>query len=205
MSKNKYLLQAPTSITCHHNHHIHQPQSHNADSYSLEYSIHSCPLLLRDDMSQMFEHLSPSEIKSKLLIVPIIQVSDVPLYDLNEESRAAFRSDFVSFARQVVNKIKMRQSSDDTPQQMWTDFVDPASGQPVFSKTCKVSNYDDANLFELVLKYSTETTRDSTSIVYHPAHGVNVFPGVIFTTAPVSVLQQVIDEIASIRPCNCHL
>ena len=233
---NKYLVKSPCQITCYYNHHVHPQSSQptvgvvpHRDSYSLQYSIHTCPLILRDEIAQLFPHLTPADIKARLLIIPVIQHTlSTPFDSLSEEQFGALRSDFVSFARQVVNKIKMRQqqqqhvgdqqqqddassltcggsrSGGETVARTWTDFLDPASGQPVHSKASMASNYTDANLFQVLLKYSTETTRDSSSIVVHPVHGVNVFPSVIFTTAPADVVEQVIDEIASIRPCNCH-
>ncbi|KAJ1650182.1 hypothetical protein IWQ61_008949 [Dispira simplex] len=168
---------------------------------SLEYSIHKCtPRFLRE-LAFTFPQFgrpqgSPAGKRTKLatenapevLIVPTFQKSRHSLVTIGpeiEEEKDEMLETFLVWANIVRNSL--------VKAGHWADMTDPASGYPVHSSRGP-SYFSDVAACQYLLKYPVMTT-GCCNVLVHPRWETNFYPALFFTTAPLDVLQSVLNGL----------
>jgi hypothetical protein len=177
--KTKSMLVSPTIM--------------NTKYGELEYSIHSCPLLLRDDLQKVFPTIPDAKTAH---VIPTMQRTRTSMTEFTQESendKNELLNIFTDFAKEFANRI--------TELGYWVDYTDPASGYPVLTQPGG-RLYSDVDACEILLRYRIDTVGGTCRILSHPTWGTSVYPATIFTMAPLDIITNVINEIKQVNAIN---
>ncbi|KAJ1961021.1 hypothetical protein IWQ62_004010 [Dispira parvispora] len=168
---------------------------------SLEYSIHKCSPRFLWELAFTFPQFgrlkgSPSgkptnpaaENAPKVLIVPTFQKSRHSLVAIGpeiEEEKDEMLETFLAWANNVRDAL--------VKAGHWADMTDPSSGYPVHSPRGP-SYFSDVAACQYLLKYPVMTT-GCCNVLTHPQWETNFYPALFFTTAPLDVLQSVLNGL----------
>lgn len=76
----------------------------------------------------------------------------------------------------------------------WADYIDPASGLPVLTKSNTV--YSEVDGFQL-LRHFRVMNAGSCKVLVHPEWGTQLFPASMFSSAPPAEIARVLTEAAA--------
>ncbi|KAI7822328.1 hypothetical protein BC939DRAFT_503836 [Gamsiella multidivaricata] len=75
----------------------------------------------------------------------------------------------------------------------WSDMTDPASGFPSFSERGR-DVYPDVEGCQLLLRYDFQNA-GCCKVLLHPNWGSKIYPATFFTTSPLDILLQVVEQV----------
>jgi len=78
----------------------------------------------------------------------------------------------------------------------WADLADPASGYPVLGERGGMA-YSDIDGIAVLLPYDQQQV-GGCGVVSHPVWHTAVYPATMFTTAPLEVLQDAIQQLETL-------
>lgn len=171
---NRHILIEPTRIIWH--------------GRTMEYSVHSVPMLMREELMKIFPELP--DIKSCLLIPVIQPCTRSSMTEFTQESeieKNELLNEFQSFVQALEDKIKEKGD-------FWIDFPDPVTGYPSKTQYGGMS-FSDVDAAELLLRYRMDTVGGTCRIISHPIWGTAVYPATILVCAPLDILKQALSQI----------
>lgn len=152
----------------------------------VQYSVHSPTEFIQTHSHQLLPTWS-SAIASVLVV---LQQCQVPLFDrtfVTEQQKYRLRLQFFDFGHRVATHL----------QQMGyaADLFDPKTGLPLLSPPGSLP-LNDVAVVRAALGYSTSNI-GGCLLLLHPVWDAAVYPSVLVSSAPPSVLTAVADEIAN--------
>ncbi|KAG0311431.1 hypothetical protein BGZ99_010171 [Dissophora globulifera] len=151
---------------------------------TLEYSVHTSPRRLTRDLATVF----PNQDLTNLLVVPTFQKckSEMVAWDAEiAKEKDARLEDFIRWSTALHHGLEKLG--------YWSDMTDPASGFPSFNERGR-DVYPDVEGCQLLLKYDFQNA-GCCKILLHPVWGSKIYPATFFTTAPVEVFMQVMEQV----------
>jgi Methylmalonic aciduria and homocystinuria type D protein len=120
-------------------------------------------------------------------IILVLQQSPVPLTTEDpqlESEKEQLRERFLRWAFPRVCQLRDRR--------FLTDLIDPRSGYPLFSSSGEI-RHDDVAAVAAILEWEIAAAGNCRAIV-HPQWGTAIYPGIILSTASLSVLQSFLQD-----------
>ncbi|OMH84128.1 Methylmalonic aciduria and homocystinuria type D-like protein [Zancudomyces culisetae] len=151
----------------------------------MEYSIHKCPNLLKQELLMVFPGIKNK--MEKVLIIPTFQQTRSSMMVFDRESdieKDEKLGNFYSWGKIFVESINKFG--------YWADIVCPASGIPVYNKDSTNTIYSEVNSCQRLLKYQTINI-GQCNMVSHPKWSTSVYPATAFTTAPIDIVERVLE------------
>ncbi|KAF9383455.1 hypothetical protein CPB97_006444 [Podila verticillata] len=163
---------------------VSPPKMFECSFIKLEYSIHVSPKRMTRELFTVF----PGKDLANLLVVPTFQKCghQMVAYDATIAKEKDDRlEDFVKWSTILHDRLDALG--------FWSDMTDPASGFPNYSERGR-DIYPDVEGCHMLLKYDFQTA-GRCKILLHPNWGSKVYPATFFTTAPLDVLQNIIEQV----------
>lgn len=152
----------------------------------IEYSIHTIPKSMRQDIALVFSGI-PNMIASmdEYYTLPTCQRAICDL--TNWGGLAAIEKDlllerFVAWSSCICQELEKHG--------YWGDYIDPCSGLPVRTPYCTVV-YPEVDALETLLRYKSYNA-GGCKLISHPVWKTHVYPASFFVRAPLPLLLQVI-------------
>eukprot|EP00195_Chlamydomonas_chlamydogama_P015190 CAMPEP_0202889956 /NCGR_PEP_ID=MMETSP1392-20130828/492_1 /ASSEMBLY_ACC=CAM_ASM_000868 /TAXON_ID=225041 /ORGANISM="Chlamydomonas chlamydogama, Strain SAG 11-48b" /LENGTH=136 /DNA_ID=CAMNT_0049573411 /DNA_START=46 /DNA_END=453 /DNA_ORIENTATION=+ len=123
----------------------------------MEYSIHDCPLRIKDEILTVF----PKVDVSKLLIVPTCQHAAMDLVQVGEPvdvEKDKLLEQFMDWSKAVCDIL--------AAEGHWVDYIDPCSGLPMVHKECN-SVYPEVEGLSVLKGYKTANA-GCCKVLLHP-------------------------------------
>eukprot|EP00039_Didymoeca_costata_P013840 m.216756 g.216756 ORF g.216756 m.216756 type:complete len:491 (+) comp15881_c0_seq9:1318-2790(+) len=158
-------------------------------SLKLEYSVHNVLPRMKQDLKAVFPEIDID----KLLIIPTFQSCNCDLVAIGVEAESEkdrLLKSFVEFGKKVCGLLREKQH--------WADLTDPCSGYPVIGERGS-GLYPDVNGSWMLLRYDLIET-GCCKLISHPKWGTKVYPATMFTTAPLDVVQSVMETFKDATP-----
>ena len=163
-------------------------------SNGIEYSIHSIPKSMRQDIALVFSGL-PNMIQNiqEYYTIPTCQKAICDL--ANWGNIAAIEKDlllerFTAWSQTICTYLQSHQ--------YWGDYIDPCSGLPVQTPYCTVV-YPEVDAFETLLHYKSYNA-GGCKIISHPVWKTNMYPASLFVRAPLNIIQDAIQYATEHTP-----
>lgn len=151
----------------------------------MEYSLFQCPHKMLWEIHLVFPQLRNHE--QNVIIIPTFQKTINDMVSLSnrsiDEEKDLLLENVYVFALSLAEGLKKINES------YWLDFIDPASGLPVLSAYQTV--YPEVTFISRLLKYPVLQC-DSCAVVSHPLWHTHCYISSIISTAPINVINQVI-------------
>jgi len=171
------------------------------DSCIIEYSVHTIPLLLRDDIRTIFPAIpsvQPNHHSHILFVMqPCSQSSMTEFTTESEQEKNQLLFNFESFAKALKQEIWREQETSDNKDSWWFDYADPVSGYPATTSRggrC----FSDVDACEAVLRYRVETVGGTCRVLSHPTWSTSVYPSAIVTSyIPLAVIQRALEHLSN--------
>jgi hypothetical protein len=141
------------------------------------YICANCERILPDWKQQQF-----------LWVVVVLQQSRYPLEEITAETeieKERLREKFMRFGCDVAFNLRDRG--------YLTDLIDPRTGYPLLSHPGPVP-HDDAAVVQALLHYPV--IKNQCSVLVHPEWGTAVYPSILISEAPPSIIESVTKAIA---------
>ncbi len=181
----------------------------------MEYSVHSIPLILRDDIRTIFPcmpSVRPLDHAHVILVMqPCVHSSMTEFTPESEREKGDLLVNFERFARELRREIWSQQQEQQEQQQehagsavgdlnsWWFDYSDPISGYPAHSQhggRC----FSDVDVCEMLLHYRVDTVGGTCRLLSHPTWSTAVYPTAILTChIPLPVIEGAIRRIAQVQ------
>ncbi len=181
---------------------------------TMEYSVHSIPLILRDDIRTIFPcmpSVRPLDHAHVILVMqPCVHSSMTEFTPESEREKGDLLVNFERFARELRREIWSQQEQQQQQRQVhagsavgdanswWFDYSDPISGYPAHSQhggRC----FSDVDVCEMLLHYRVDTVGGTCRLLSHPTWGTAVYPTAILTChIPLPVIEGAIRRIAQV-------
>lgn len=177
----------------------------------MEYSVHSIPLILRDDIRTIFPcmpSVRPLDHAHVILVMqPCVHSSMTEFTPESEREKGDLLVNFERFARELRREIWSQQEQQQQEHaggavgdlnSWWFDYSDPISGYPAYSQhggRC----FSDVDVCEMLLHYRVDTVGGTCRLLSHPTWGTAVYPTAILTChIPLPVIEGAIRRIAQV-------
>ncbi|RKP14106.1 hypothetical protein BJ684DRAFT_15550 [Piptocephalis cylindrospora] len=154
----------------------------------LQYSIHACPRSFRRTLQLIFPSLPSGPDAPTLHILPTFQPTSCPILSWTPEAAAEKDHLLLTFTT-WANRLTLALHAEGH----WADLTDPASGLPVHTQQGP-SFYPDVEGAERLLRYATVDI-GGCRLLEHPKWGSRVYPGTLFTTAPIRAVLSCMTEL----------
>jgi hypothetical protein len=130
--------------------------------------------------------LLPGWDNSLSFLILVLQQSSISLKDLNREvtgEKEGLRAEFIRFGCNLIFALQDEGYS--------SDLFDPRTGFPLLAP--QNMTWDDNAAVKALLKYPL-VSYQQCSLITHPIWGHHVYPATIATTAPLSSLEQSLEQ-----------
>ncbi|KAG0083107.1 hypothetical protein BGZ92_011080 [Podila epicladia] len=180
IEKNSIIAETTTTTTTTPTHEtkskranttcVSQPKMFESSFIELEYSIHVSPKRMTRELLTVF----PGKDLTNLLVVPTFQKCGNQMVAWD-----------AAIAKEKDDRLE--------DARFWSDMTDPASGFPNYSERGR-DIYPDVEGCNMLLKYDFQAA-GCCKILLHPNWGSKVYPATFFTTAPLDVLQNILEQV----------
>ncbi|KAF9317347.1 hypothetical protein BG003_000868 [Podila horticola] len=163
---------------------VSPPKMFESSFIKLEYSIHVSPKRMTRELITVF----PGRDLANLLVVPTFQRcgNQMVAWDAAIAKEKDDRlEDFVKWSTILHDRLEALG--------FWSDMTDPASGYPNYNERGR-DMYPDVEGCHMLLKYDFQAA-GCCKILLHPNWGSKIYPATFFTTAPLDVLQNIIEQV----------
>ncbi len=156
-------------------------------SRSMEVSVHACgKAFLRE-----LEPLLPGIDLTNMLVIPTMQHSSLDLVKIGDpvEAEKDFCLEvFMDFASTFCKRM--------IECNHFADYVDPCSGLVMLTKDAN-KVFSEVDSAQQLLGYAVQNC-GCCKVLLHPKWGSAVYPASIFTTAPMELVNQILDNLFQI-------
>jgi hypothetical protein len=145
-----------------------------------QYICANCQRILPDWQQQDF-----------LWVVVVLQQSRYPLIEItavSEKEKERLREKFIRFGCDITFNLRDRG--------YLTDLIDPRTGYPLLSHPGPVP-HDDTAVAKALLNYPV--VKNQCCVLVHPLWGTAVYPSILISAAPPSVIESVTKNIAPLH------
>eukprot|EP00468_Gymnochlora_sp_CCMP2014_P008144 CAMPEP_0167759528 /NCGR_PEP_ID=MMETSP0110_2-20121227/11076_1 /TAXON_ID=629695 /ORGANISM="Gymnochlora sp., Strain CCMP2014" /LENGTH=209 /DNA_ID=CAMNT_0007645929 /DNA_START=166 /DNA_END=795 /DNA_ORIENTATION=- len=163
----------------------------------IEYSVHKLHPIIRRHCKRIFPSLAKKVSTSKkegktslesLLCIPTFQHCKCDMLEFTEiaesEKDAKLKS-FYAWCQALCDELIKKGH--------WADYIDPCSGYPVIGDGGS-SVYNEVEGMQLLLRYRHQQV-GMCKVILHPRWGQRIYPASMFTTAPLTVVQEAVKII----------
>ncbi|KAJ3203545.1 hypothetical protein HDU67_010140 [Dinochytrium kinnereticum] len=167
----------------------------------MEVSVHRPGRHLRRELGLVFMHYGEDarrcsgvgEVRGfeEVVVLTTFQRAQTDLVAVTGDSnweRNLLLETFTAYAHKITTTLRSKG--------YWADSTDPASGYPVLCDR-GTSLYPDVDGAHRLLKYPT-LQAGCCRVLAHPRWGTRCYPGTMFTTAPVEVVEEVLRSVGDV-------
>lgn len=129
----------------------------------------------------------PNQACNAVVAVPTCQRARFDLVNIGPEIEAEkdrLLELFMEFSGSVASALQARG--------FWVDYIDPCSGLPVMDRDCN-KFYDEVSGAQALLRYDVMNA-GCCKVLLHPTWGSAVYPATLFTSAPESEIEAVLQK-----------
>lgn len=155
---------------------------------SIQISIHPPSQYICTNREQIFPDWKNT---FSLWIAIVLQQARFELVDTTPEiemEKERLREKFMRFGCDVAFNLRDRDYQ--------TDIIDPRTGYPLLSRPGK-KNHDDTATVKALLQYAI--VQNKCRVLVHPEWGTAVYPSILISEAPPSIMEWIIKSIAPLH------